>query len=74
MRRYFFDLRLVDTIVDDEGIELTDDTSAKKHALEVAQDLTRNTDGYLGHQWSCWTIRVRDESDRQLFSIPLMSV
>ena len=70
MGRYFFDLRLVDTIADDEGTELPDAASAKSHALEVARELTRNSDSYLGHAWSCWSLSVRDEWGKQILSFP----
>ena len=73
MRKYYFDLQVVDSVTDELGAELPDEASAKSHALEVASDLTRNSEEYLGHRWSCWTMLVRDESGRQVFSLPLDS-
>ena len=74
MGRYFFDLRLVDTIADDEGTELPNAASAKSHSRQVARELTRNSEEYLGHHWSCWTMLIRDESGRHIHSLPVLTL
>jgi hypothetical protein len=52
---------------DPDGTELPDDGAARKWALQVIRDLTRNNET----AWKGWTIEVT-EGGRQVWQIPFI--
>jgi hypothetical protein len=72
MRRYFFDVRLIDSLaLDLVGDVLADDSSAlkeaRKAACELAAGAIRRDRGAIAV-----AVRVRDETDRQVGSVDVV--
>lgn len=53
---------------DGDGLNLPDDAAAHKEAEQIAFDLWDDPDG---GDWSEWTIRVTDETGRDVASVPI---
>jgi hypothetical protein len=70
MPMYYFDLYDDQTIVDSDGTDLVDVGAAREHAAQVVRELT-DGDDFLGENWSAWTMRVRDDSGLEVFSLPM---
>jgi Domain of unknown function (DUF6894) len=72
MPMYYFDLHDDETIADSDGTDLIDVGAAREHAAGVARELTANSSfGFLDQSWSGWTMRVRDDSGSELFSLAM---
>lgn len=74
MGTYYFHLIGAKTISDPDGVELSDVTAARVHALTVARELSANANQFLGHSWSDWTLSVTDESGRRVLSFPMNDI
>ncbi|PVE24160.1 hypothetical protein DC522_11760 [Microvirga sp. KLBC 81] len=70
MRCYFHLVNSHETIPDDVGIEVTDLTTAKDHALQAIEDI-REEAIQLGASWQGWRLDIVDPSGNILLSIPL---
>ena len=71
MPMYYFHLYGDETIVDSDGTDLVDIGAAREHAAGVARELTAGSIGFLGGNWSEWTMRVQDDSGLELFSLAM---
>lgn len=72
MPRYYFSL-ISDgrTFTDREGDELADVAAARRHALELAQDLMGTRSSTI-RDWISCSLEVRDGSRRVLFILPFL--
>jgi hypothetical protein len=71
MPRYFFHMMNRDQVMDSDGTELPNLEAARKHAEAVARELMYRRSGMLEQDWADWRMSVRDESSRELLSLPL---
>jgi len=72
MRYYFNLVRVRETISDQVGIELTDDTAQflEPIILKSLAEL-RKEDGKVANRWRGWMLEVRDASNNIVFVIDL---
>lgn len=71
MPMYYFHLRNGETITDVDGTDLADEAAARAHAAGVARELMFRRESMLQRDWAKWTMSVRDEAGRELFSFTL---
>jgi hypothetical protein len=71
MPRYFFHLHDAETLRDETGSTLSDNSAARDHAIGVAKELTFKSDKMLGQYWSHWTLRVEDDQGKLVLALPL---
>jgi hypothetical protein len=71
MPMYYFHLHDTDLIRDVDGTDLPDLHAARNHATGVARELTFRSTGMLHQSWSDWSLKVHDDKDNELFSMPL---
>jgi hypothetical protein len=70
MRLYFHLVHDQDTILDPEGVEITDLWQAGDEALREVRKL-RQDDPSAAQDWAGWTFRVTDASGRVVLSVSL---
>ena len=70
MPRYFFHVReVVPLVEDEEGTECADDAQAREEAIEGARDVMAE---YVrkGLDVSCWSFEIEDEQGRPVMTVP----
>jgi hypothetical protein len=68
MRLYFHMQKGTETILDDDGIEVSDLDAAKAEALNTIWEM-RSEEDSTPHDWAGWRLAVVDESGALLFSL-----
>ena len=68
---YYFHLYDDEKVSDTDGTDLVDLAAARKHATDVAHELTANSTSFLDHSWALWTMRVHNDRGVELFSLAM---
>ena len=71
MPKYHFHMKGPTLVADEDGTELPDEQAARRHAKRVAWEVSTNADGFLGSEWSEWSMSVEDETGVELFTFSM---
>ncbi len=70
MPRYFFHVREIVTLVEDEeGTECADGAAAREEAIRAARDVMAEH-VRKGLDVSCWSFEINDEQGRPVMTVP----